>query len=397
MFQEKRSVRIYLLFCMTALCLAVGGCGDSNTYQPPPPAEVGVLKPGLRKVTIYREFTGTTQATKRVDLVARVQGFLGEIAYSDGEKVEKDRLLFRIERAPYETSLAIARSAVAQQEALLAQAEAELARQSALAQRQVTTEARFDDARAKRDSAAAALEQAKGQVRQAEINLAYTEIKAPFDGVVSARQADQGSLVGTGGVTKLATIYQTSPIYVSFSISEAQAILARRRLGAAGLTIRDIEPVPVEIGVQGETGFPHAGQIDYVSPDLDATTGTLVVRALLENKDAALVPGLFVRVRVPVLRDVEALLVPDAALGNDQQGRYLLVVDDKDVVSQRPVETGDLVDGGQRMITKGLKPAERIVVTGVQRATPGAKVKPIEVTVTAQAPSQNTGRLQARP
>lgn len=390
LYNKVRRLLIALAISVTMSSVLVG-CGDRNTYQAPPPPEVGVQKPAARKVTIYRQFTGTTQASKRVDLVARVQGFLQQIDYTDGEKVEKDRILFRVERAPYETSLAIAEAAVAQQQAMLAQAEADLARQSALTQRQVTAEARLEDARAKRDSAAAALAQAMGQVDQARINLGYTEVKAPFDGIVSARLTDQGALVGAGGPTRLATIYQTAPIYISFNISETQALVARRRLNANGLTIKDIEPMPVEVGLPGEPGYPNAGRIDYVSPDLDAATGTLTVRAVLDNKDATLVPGLFVRVRVPVEREVEALLVPDSALGNDQQGRYLLVVGSGDVVAQLRVETGDLVDGGQRMIKAGLRGDERVVVTGLQRATPGAKVKPIALP--PAAPSQK----QARP
>ncbi|MCC7347672.1 MAG: efflux RND transporter periplasmic adaptor subunit [Variibacter sp.] len=365
--------------------LCVSACGERNTYQPPPPVEVGVRKPEIRKVTIYREVTGTTQPSKRVDLVARVQGFLEKIAYTDGERVAKDHLLFRIERAPYETNLLIAQAAVTQQQALLAQAESDLARQTALTQRQVASEARFEDARAKRDSAAAALAQANAQVQQAEINLSYTEIKAPFAGVVSARLADEGALVGAGGPTRLATLFQIDPLYVTFSISEQQAILARRRVGASGTDLKDLAPIPVEIGMQTEDGFPHAGQIDYVSPDLDAATGTLGVRAVLDNKTAGLIPGLFVRVRIPVMRDVEAQLVPDAALGADQQGRYALVVDENDTVVQRPVEIGDLIDGGLRIITSGLKPEDRVVVTGIQRASPGAKVKPLDAAAPAKA------------
>ncbi len=384
------TVRASILTIIAALT----GCGERNTFQPPPPAEVGVRTPELRKVTIYREFTGTTQASKRVDLVARVQGFLDDVTYTDGEKVAKDRVLFRIERTPYQTSLQIAQATIQQQEALLAQADADLGRQTQLSQRQISSEARFDDSRAKRNSAAALLEQAKGQAQQAQTNLGYTEVKAPFAGIVSARQADQGALVGAGGATKLATIYQTSPIYVSFNISEQQAVLARRRLNAEGLTIKDLGPMPVDVGIPGETGFPHVGQIDYVSPDLDAATGTLGVRAALENKDSALVPGLFVRIRVPVMRDVDGLLVPDSALGNDQQGRYVLVVDANDVVVQRHVETGDTVDGGLRMITGGLKPGERVVVSGLQRATPGAKVKPVEALAALPGPS---AQPQARP
>src|SRR5262245_34407099 len=369
--------RAGVLLCGCALWLAA--CEDRNKYQPPPAPEVGVETPQRRPVTLYLELTGNTTAFNKVDLVARVQGFLDKVGYKDGDKVAAGTTLFEIERAPYETSLQIAEASRAQQEALLVQAEAEFNRQLTLQQRQVASEARLDESRSKRDATLAALEQAKGQVEQAKINLGYTEIKAPFPGVVTARLVDPGSLVGAGSPTKLATIVQIDPIYVNFSVNEQQVLQIRAQLRSQGLTIKDLGPIPVEVGLQTETGFPHAGQINYIAPDLDQSTGTLAVRALLDNKDTALLPGLFVRVRVPVQRDVESLLVPDRALGNGQQGRYVLIVNDKNVVEQRPVETGDAVDGGMRIIKGGLKGEDRVVVSGIQRAVPGSVVKPVEV------------------
>lgn len=366
--------------------LLLTGCGDRNTYVPPPPADVTVQKPIARKVTLYTEQTGSTSASKKVDLVARVQGFLDKINYTDGQRVKKDQLLFGVEKAPYETSLAIATAAQAQQEALLAQAEADLGRQTQLNQRQIASEAKFDDSRAKRNSAAAALEQAKGQVQQATINLGYTEIKAPFDGIVSARLVDAGSLVGAGGSTKLATILQIDPIYVNFNINEQQVLLVRQYLRQQGLTIKDVGPIPVEVGLPTESGFPHKGRIDYIAPDLDPNTGTLLVRAVLDNADAFFMPGLFVRVRVATQTDIPSLLVPDTSLGNDQRGRYVLVVGEKDIVEQRAVEIGDLVEGGLRVVKSGLKPDDRVIVSGMQRAVPGSPVAPRDA-VAAAAPA----------
>ncbi len=371
---------------LAVLCcagLSLTGCDDRNKYQPPPPPEVGVSKPQLKRVTLYLELTGNTSAFNKVDLVARVQGFLDKVGYKDGDRVAAGTTLFQIERAPYETSLQIAEATVKQQEALLVQYDADLKRQMDLSQRQVASEAKLDESRAKRDSTVAALEQAKGQVQQAKINLAYTEIKAPFAGVVTARLVDPGSLVGAGGPTKLATIVQIDPIYVNFSVNEQQVLQIRQQLRSQGVTLKDLGPIPVEVGLQTERGFPHAGKIDYIAPDLDQSTGTLSVRALLDNKDAVLLPGLFVRVRVPTQRDVESLLVPDRALGNGQQGRYLLVVNDKNVVEQRPVETAEAVDGGLRIIKAGLKPEDRVVVSGIQRAVPGSAVKPVDTTLAA--------------
>jgi membrane fusion protein, multidrug efflux system len=376
------AARQYLaMVCFASAMLA--GCDDSNKYQAPPPAEVGVQKPQLRRVTLYLELTGNTSAFNKVDLVARVQGFLEKIGYKDGDRVTARTTLFQIERAPYQTSLEIAQATQKQQEALLVQAEADLNRQLTLQQRQVASEAKLDDSRSKRDSTLAALEQAKGQVQQAKINLDYTEIKAPFAGVVTARLVDPGALVGAGGPTKLATLVQVNPIYVNFSVNEQQVLQIREQLRSQGLTIKDLGPIPVDVGLQTETGFPHSGVINYIAPDLDQSTGTLPVRALLDNKQTVLLPGLFVRVRVPVQRDVESVLVPDRALGNGQQGRYLLVVNDKNVVEQRSVETGDAIDGGLRIIKGGLKPEDCVVVSGIQRAIPGSVVKPVDATLAA--------------
>lgn len=376
--------RLYLaLACLSSVVLA--GCDDRNKYQPPPPPEVGFQKPQLRRVTLYLELTGNTSAFNKVELVARVQGFLEKVGYKDGESVAAGTTLFEIEPAPYQTSLQIAEASQKQQEALLVQAEADLARQITLMQRQAASEAKLDESRSKRDSTVAALEQAKGQVQQARINLAYTQIKAPFAGVVTARLADPGSLVGAGSPTKLATLVQIDPIYVNFNVNEQQVLQIREQLRSQGLTIKDLGPIPVEVGLQTDTGFPHTGRIDYIAPDLDQSTGTLAVRALLDNKQVVLLPGLFVRVRVPVQRDLESMLVPDRALGNGQLGRYVLVIDDKNVVEQRPVETGDVIDGGLRIIKAGLKPEDRVVVSGIQRAVPGSIVKPVEAAAVASA------------
>jgi RND family efflux transporter MFP subunit len=374
--------RVGAVGCFALLLL---GCEDRNKYQPPPPPEVGVTRPQVRPVTLYMEQTGNTSAFNKVDLVARVQGFLEKVGYKDGDRVPAGATLFQIERAPYEASLQIAEATQKQQEALLVQAQADFDRQMALQQRQVASEAKLDESRSKRDSTLAALEQAKGQVEQAKINLAYTEIKAPFAGVVTARLVDPGALVGAGSPTKLATIVQIDPIYVNFNVNEQQVQQIRAQLRRQGLTIEDLGPIPVEVGLQTEAGFPHAGTINYAAPDLDQSTGTLAVRALMDNKQAVLLPGMFVRVRVPVQRDVESMLVPDRALGNGQQGRYVLIINDQGVVEQRAVETGDAIDGGMRIIKSGLKREDRVVVSGMQRAIPGSVVNAVDAPATSAA------------
>ncbi len=367
-----------------AAALALAGCGERNKYQPPPPAEVTVAKPVERKVTLYLEVTGSTAAVNKVDLVARVQGFLESVGYKDGAVVKKGDVLFQIDKKDYEISLQIAEATQKQQEALLLQANADLKRKQDLVKTAAVSVAQLDESRAKRDSTEAALLQAKGQVEQAKRNLAYTTITAPFDGAVSARLVDPGAFVGSGSPTTLATIVQLNPIYVNFNVDEQQVLSIREKLREHGLTIKDVGPVPIDVGLQTEKGYPHSGTLNYVAPEISSSTGTLAARAVFDNKEHVLLPGLFVRVRIPKQVDVESLLVPDVALGNNQEGRYLLVVNDNNVVEQRPVEVGEQVDGHLRIIKSGLKPGERVVVGGLMRALPGNTVVPVEATAAAE-------------
>jgi membrane fusion protein, multidrug efflux system len=278
---------------------------------------------------------------------------------------------------------------VVQQEALLLQANADLKRKADLVKTAAVSVASLDESRAKRDSTQAALAQAKGQVEQARRNLEYTTILAPFDGVVSKRLVDPGAMVGAGSPTKLATIVQVDPIYVDFNVDEQQVLTIREQLRDHNVTLKDLGPIPVGVGLQTEEGYPHTGTLNYVAPQIDAGTGTLAARAILDNKDGFLSPGLFVRVRIPKQKDVQSLLVPDIALGNNQQGRYLLVVNADNIVEQRQVAVGEQVDRGLRVITGGLKPDERVVVGGLMRALPGNKVVPLTA---AAAAAQDGGK-----
>jgi membrane fusion protein, multidrug efflux system len=386
---QKLATTIRLGAGAAALAMVLTACGDRNTYQPPPPAEVTVAKPEQRKVTLYMEVTGSTAAFNRVDLVARVQGFLDKVGYKDGADVKKGDLLFQIDKKDFEIQLQIAEATQAQQEALLLQADADLKRKQDLVKTAAVSIAQVDESRAKRDSTLAALEQAKGQVATAKRNLDYTTIVAPFDGTVSARYVDPGAMVGAGEPTKLATIVQQKPIYVKFNIDEQQVLTVREQMRIAGVKLSDLGPIPVGIGLQTEQGYPHIGTLDYVAPEIDSSTGTLAGRAIFDNKDNVLTPGLFVRVRIPKRQNVESLLVPDIALGTSQEGRYVLVVNDKNVVEQRQVQIGELVDGGLRIINSGLEPKERVVVGGVMRALPGNTVVPVMTTASAAAAAGN--------
>ena len=208
----------------------------------------------------------------------------------------------------------------------------------------------LDDARAQRDTAQASLVQAQANTQIAAINYSYTRVLAPFDGRMSAHLVSVGDLVGTQP-TKLATIVQMQPMYVTFNVSEQVVIRIRAGAARAGRKIGE-SVVPVEIGLQGETGYPHRGHMDYVAPMVDPSTGTLLARGILDNPRASLLPGYFARVRVPLETNVNALLVPDVALSDDQGGRYLLVVGKDNVVAEKHVTTGPL-QGSLRVIETG--------------------------------------------
>jgi RND family efflux transporter MFP subunit len=374
-------VRFARITFVLAVCAVAAACGQNNQYAAPPPPKVTVAAPVEQDVTRYFEATGNTAAINSVDLVARVQGFVQAINYKDGDFVKKGTSLFTIEPQPYKLKVDAAKAAVVSAQATLTQAQADFQRQADLLTRQVSAQTTYDKALATRDSAQADLQSAQANEQQAEINLGYTNVAAPFDGVVTARLVSVGQLVGASSPTTLATIVQLDPIWVNFTASERDVLLVRAILANRGETTATLIGLPVEVGLQNESGYPHHGKLDYVAPNVDPSTGTLAARASLDNANRALLPGYFVRVRIPA-KPQPALLVPDAALGADQGGRYVLVVNKDDVVEQRKVEPGQLV-GDLRVIENGLAKDDRVVVGGIMRAIPGEKVDAEARTATA--------------
>ena len=329
-----------------------------------------------RSVTRYLETTGNTAPIKNVDLVARVQGFLQSINYQDGTFVKQGTTLFTIEPETYKLKLEQAQAAEAGTQASVKQADADFKRQTELVQRQAVSQATLDTSTAARDNAQATLQQAQVNTKIAAVNYGYTKVVAPFDGIVSAHLVSVGELVGAASPpTQLATIVALDPIYVNFNVSEQDVLRIRAEAARRGMSANDLRQLPVEVGLQTETGYPHKGKLDYASPTLNQSTGTLAVRGVLPNPDRVLLPGYFVRVRVPFDEQKDALLVPDVALGTDQAGRYLLVVNAENVVEQRKVQVGQS-EGGLRVIEAGLKPDDRVVTAGLLRAIPGQKVDP---------------------
>jgi RND family efflux transporter MFP subunit len=364
---------------------ALGAC-EQNSFVPPPPPKVDVAVPLQRAVTRYLEATGNTAPINTVDLVARVQGVLQSINYQDGDFVKAGTTLFTIEPDTYKFKLEQAQAAEAGAQASLKQAEADYKRQADLVARQAVSQATLDTSTATRDNAQANLLQAEANTRIAAVNYGYTKVVAPFDGIVSAHLISVGELVGVASPTQLATIVQHDPIYVNFNVDEQQVLRIRAEAARKGLTSSDLKQTPIEVGLQTESGYPHKGKLDYAAPTINQSTGTLAVRGILPNANRILLPGYFVRIRVPLDEQQGALLVPDVALGSDQAGRYVLVVNKDNVVEQRKVQTGP-VEGELRVIESGLKPDDRVVVAGLLRAIPGQKVDPQLQKIEQQPPS----------
>src|SRR6478609_3610729 len=376
--------------CRAAFAVAAFGvlsACEQNSFVPPPPPKVEVALPVQKAVTRYLDATGNTAAIKNVDLVARVQGFLQSINYQDGTFVKEGTTLFTIEPETYKLKLEQAQAAEVGAQASVKQAEADFKRQTELVQKQAVSQSTLDTSTSTRDNAQANLQQAEANTKIAQVNYGYTNVVAPFDGIVSAHLVSDGELVGVSSPTQLATIVALDPIYVNFNVNEQDVLRVREDARRRGLTVNEIRQSPIEVGLQTETGYPHKGKLDYLSPTLNQSTGTLAVRGILPNPDRILLPGFFVRIRVPFDEQKDALLVPDVALGSDQAGRYLLVVNGDNVVEQRKVQTGPL-EGELRVIETGLKPDDRVVTAGLLRAIPGQKVDPQLKSEASVAPSK---------
>jgi len=309
------------------------------------------------------------------------------IDYKDGAQVKQGTPLFHIQRDTYEAQLEQAKADLLQQQAAQANAQSEYQRQSTLGKDQFASQAHVEDAKTDLDKANAAVMQAQANVELSTITLGYTEVAAPFDGIVTDHLVDVGALVGYSGPTKLASIVQMDPIHVYFTVSEQQVLQVKQGAAAQGRKVRDIHDVPVEIGLQTETGYPHKGTIDYIAPQIDPRTGTLTVRGVFDNKDTALLPGLFARVRVPVGHQDAGLYVDETAIGTSQLGSYVLVLGQDDVVEQRQVTLGP-AQGPLRVVRDGIGPDDWVVIGGIQKAVPGNKAAPDKAAMAGQAAGQ---------
>jgi RND family efflux transporter MFP subunit len=366
-----RKIPLLLLSCFVFMACSQ----DKNTYQPPPPPKVTVAKPVIKEITAYSYFTGTTSAYNSADLQAQVSGYLQKINFASGDKVKKGDLLFVIDPDPYRAELDQAKADLAVKQADLELAKTTLQRKQAAYEERAVSEVEVIEARAKQEKAVASVQAAKARIEEARINLDYTHIRAPFEGRISRNLVDVGNLITAS--THLATIVDDNPMYVYFDMSEKKLLQFMDQARAKNATADDPETGhPVYLGLENETGYPHQGRIDYSDIQVDKSTGTVELRGVFQNKKRSMLPGMFVRVRLPIKKIPRAALVPDAALGADQRGSYLLTVDKDNKVVYTPVKTGPVKDG-MRVINSGLKPGASVIIKGLQQARPGAEVSPV--------------------
>ena len=367
---KKAAAVTIFVFCL--LCLA--GCKGKKPQAPPPPPKVSVIRPIQRKVTYYLELTGNTQAVNTVQLVARVSGYLDKVFFLDGQMVKKGQPLFLIEQDSYIDSLKQAEGQVLMQKAQLRYAQSQFTRYANLLPVKAAAQSDVDNWRYQRDSAEANLKTALANEKLTRLNLSYTRVTAPFDGRIDRRLQDPGNLVGSSpSNANLAQMSQIDPIYVYFNISDTD--LARLMKSTNWIPAKtNAARWPVFAGLTGEEGYPHDGRLDFASISVSATTGTLLMRGIFPNVAGKILPGLYARVRVPVETRV-AMLVPATAVGSDQQGSYVLVVNAQDVVERRNVKTGPLEED-LRVIEEGLATNERIIASALLKAHPGSRVAP---------------------
>jgi RND family efflux transporter MFP subunit len=364
-----------------ALTAGLAGCGDGQKAAAPPPPEVIVAAPVKRTVTDHDEYVGRFVAVDSVEIRARVSGYLESVHFKDGQLVKEGDLLFTIDRRPFKNALDQMRATLETARSNLKFAKADFERAEQLVREKTITDQTFEQRSQTYRNAQASVSAGEAQVRQAELDLAFSELRAPVAGRIGDRRVSPGNLI-TGALgsttTLLATIVSIDPIRFEFTFDEASFLRYERlpkdgdgtdfasRGGGTAISLKLID----------EKDFVHQGRMDFIDNVIDRSTGTIRGRAVFDNPKGLFTPGMFGRVQVPASAPYEALLVPDAAVGTEQVRKYLLVVNKDNVATQKFVTLGPVLDGNMRIIKEGLSPDDRVIVSGLMRARPGAKVTP---------------------
>lgn len=343
----------------------------SSLATTPAPAAVDVATVATRNIIDWREYAGRLEAVDRVELRPLVSGTLTAVHFADGSLVERGDLLFTIDPRPYEAAVDRAKAALAAAKARVAYTASDVARAKRLLANNAIAKRDVEEKRNAARVAAAELQAAQAQLQSATLDLEHTQIRAPISGRMSRAEATEGNVVAAGANARpLASLVSVSQMYASFELDEATFLASVSRARKEDAT------VPVLLGLTGEEGYPRSGTLASVDNVLDPSSGTIRVRAIFDNSDGSLVPGLFARIRLGASAARPTILIDEQAIGTDQNKRFVVVVDAQGKTFYREVRLG-ASHQGQREIAAGLKPGERIVVNGLQRIRPGDPVRPL--------------------
>lgn len=373
---------------LSAFLAACGG-GEQQGQMPAPHVETAT--PLVERVADWDEFTGRFESPEHVDVRARVSGYLDAVHFEDGAQVEAGQLLFTIDARPFQAELAAANGRLTQARAELSQARTDLSRAERLIASRTISEEAVEQRRTAVSTAEAAVASARAAVETQSLNLEFTEVTAPITGRASSRQVDPGNLVSGGNSSGdvLTTIVSSDPIYFEFDASEAVYLRYLRQQGAG-------EGAPVEIRLQDEVEFTRPGEIVFADNAINPATGTIHLRARVDNADGLIRPGMLGTARVRGSAPYEAVLLPETAIMSDGSRRIVYIVNDQDMVEARTVVQGPL-SGSLRVIRSGIGPDDHVIVNGLLRARPGTPVVP-QATEIQRAPSAGpASRIESQP
>jgi RND family efflux transporter MFP subunit len=382
--------RAAALLGMAAFALLASGCGQNAGPPARPPATVTVMHPLQEQVTDWEDFPGRLQSPQSTSIQARISGLITETPFKEGALVRAGDILFVIDDRPFKADLDNKKATVAKDAAQVDLTNAQLARTQRLLQSHVVDQQDFDIAEANYRQAQAQLAADQAAQETSELNLEWTRVRAPITGLVSKINVTVGNLItgGVGNGTALTTLVSVDPLYCYVPVPERTLLKYQVYARKKDQTVREVR-IECSIQLENETDFPHKGVIDFIDNSVDPNTGTIQMRGVFQNPDEFLTPGLFARMRIEGGGEYKALLVPDLAVGTDQNERYLLVVDATGTVQQRRVQPGRLF-GDMRVIDSGITAADRIIVDGLQMAIPGSKVN-----VVVAPPAQASGTAPA--